>query len=145
MSLQGKKIAILIAPRGTEEPEFVKPHEAVKQAGATVTVIGLEFGSMLGGAAITESIEVDPLGTILAPSGISEMGIILKLAIPSGMPMIVRHIAMPVVRWPMASHSPATINQMTLPSRPNAPVSPCTTSRPNSAGRWQASGISRTC
>ncbi len=44
MSLQGKKIAILIAPRGTEEPEFAKPHEAVKQAGATVTVIGLEAG-----------------------------------------------------------------------------------------------------
>ena len=25
MSLQGKKIAILIAPRGTEDPEFAKP------------------------------------------------------------------------------------------------------------------------
>ncbi len=33
MSLQGKKIAILIAPGGTEDPEFAKPHEAVKQAG----------------------------------------------------------------------------------------------------------------
>ena len=33
--------------------------------------------------------------TISRPSGSSETGIILKLAMPSGMPMIVRHIAMP--------------------------------------------------
>lgn len=45
MKLSGKKIAILIAPRGTEEPEFVKPREAVEQAGAKVTVVGLEAGS----------------------------------------------------------------------------------------------------
>jgi protease I len=29
MTLEGKKIAILIAPRGTEEPEFKQPKEAV--------------------------------------------------------------------------------------------------------------------
>jgi protease I len=44
MTLAGKKIAILIAPRGTEEPEFVQPKEAVEAAGATVTVIGLKHG-----------------------------------------------------------------------------------------------------
>ena len=44
MTLEGRKIAILIAPRGTEEPEFTKPREAVAEAGATVTVIGLEAG-----------------------------------------------------------------------------------------------------
>jgi len=44
MTLQGKKIAILIAPRGTEEPEFAKPKAAVEQAGGTVTVISLETG-----------------------------------------------------------------------------------------------------
>jgi protease I len=44
MTLAGKKIAILIAPRGTEEPEFVKPKEAVEAAGASVTVIGLKHG-----------------------------------------------------------------------------------------------------
>jgi len=44
MNLAGKKIAILIAPRGTEEPEFAKPKQAVEGAGATVTVIGLEAG-----------------------------------------------------------------------------------------------------
>lgn len=44
MKLQGKKIAILIAPRGTEEPEFVEPKKAVEEAGATVVVVGLEAG-----------------------------------------------------------------------------------------------------
>jgi protease I len=45
MKLDGKKIALLIAPRGTEEPEFVKPRDALKEAGAEVTVIGIEAGS----------------------------------------------------------------------------------------------------
>ena len=44
MTLDGKKIAILIAPRGTEEPEFEKPRQAVEQAGGVVTVISLETG-----------------------------------------------------------------------------------------------------
>ena len=44
MTLQGKKIAILIAPRGTEEPEFVQPKKAVEDAGATVVVVGLTTG-----------------------------------------------------------------------------------------------------
>ena len=39
MTLQGKKIAILIAPRGTEEPEFAQPKAAVEQAGGDVTAI----------------------------------------------------------------------------------------------------------
>lgn len=30
MTLEGKKIAVLIAPRGTEEAEFTKPKEAVE-------------------------------------------------------------------------------------------------------------------
>ncbi len=41
MKLDGKTIAILIAPRGTEEPEFVKPKAAVEEAGGTVTVVSL--------------------------------------------------------------------------------------------------------
>ena len=41
MKLDGKKIAILIAPRGTEEPEFAKPKAAVEEAGGTVTVVSL--------------------------------------------------------------------------------------------------------
>ncbi|MCK8782236.1 type 1 glutamine amidotransferase [Rhizobium sp. NTR19] len=55
MTLAGKKIAILIAPRGTEEPEFNKPKEAVEAAGATVTVIGLEAGQ-----AQTNNNDLDP-------------------------------------------------------------------------------------
>ncbi|SFN81917.1 type 1 glutamine amidotransferase domain-containing protein [Sphingomonas sp. OK281] len=44
MTLDGKKIAILISPRGTEEPEFSKPKAAVEAAGGTVTVISLKAG-----------------------------------------------------------------------------------------------------
>ena len=33
MKLEGKTIAIPIAPRGTEEPEFAQPKAAVKEAG----------------------------------------------------------------------------------------------------------------
>ena len=39
MTLEGKTIAILIAPRGTEEPEFAQPKSAVEEAGGSVTVI----------------------------------------------------------------------------------------------------------
>ncbi|SFP49545.1 type 1 glutamine amidotransferase domain-containing protein [Sphingomonas rubra] len=41
MTLTGKTIAILIAPRGTEEPEFAQPKAAVEQAGGTAVVISL--------------------------------------------------------------------------------------------------------
>jgi len=58
MSLEGKSIAILIAPRGTEEPEFSKPKEAVEQAGAVVTVISLETGE-----AKTNNNDLDPGGS----------------------------------------------------------------------------------
>jgi protease I len=57
MKLQGKNIAILIAPRGTEEPEFVQPKKAVEDAGAKVTVISLE-----GGSAQTYNNDLDPGG-----------------------------------------------------------------------------------
>lgn len=55
MTLEGKKIAILIAPRGTEEPEFKMPKEAVEAAGATVTVVGIEAGE-----AKTNNSDLDP-------------------------------------------------------------------------------------
>jgi protease I len=41
MSLEGRKIAIFLAPRGTEEPEFSEPEEAVEKAGGEVTVVGI--------------------------------------------------------------------------------------------------------
>lgn len=44
MQLSSKKIAILIAPRGTEDPEFLQPKQAAETAGADVTVISLEAG-----------------------------------------------------------------------------------------------------
>ncbi|AXB79015.1 type 1 glutamine amidotransferase domain-containing protein [Novosphingobium sp. P6W] len=57
MSLKGKSIAILIAPRGTEEPEFVQPKQAVEEAGGEVTVISLE-----GGTAKTNNKDLGPGG-----------------------------------------------------------------------------------
>jgi len=44
MKLEGKKIALLIAPQGTEDPEFAKPRVALEQEGARLTVISLEPG-----------------------------------------------------------------------------------------------------
>jgi protease I len=42
--LQGRKVAILLAPVGTEQVEFVQPKQAVEEAGATVDVVGIEAG-----------------------------------------------------------------------------------------------------
>jgi len=44
MTLEGKSVAILIAPRGTEEPEFSKPKQAIEEAGGKVTVVSFEAG-----------------------------------------------------------------------------------------------------
>ena len=44
MTLQGKSVAVLIAPRGTEEPEFLKPKQAIEEAGGKVTVVSFEAG-----------------------------------------------------------------------------------------------------
>jgi protease I len=43
-TLQGRTIALLVAPRGTEEPEFVQPKKAVEDAGGSVTVVSFEAG-----------------------------------------------------------------------------------------------------
>lgn len=42
--LQGSKIAILLAPVGSEQVEFTEPKKAVEDAGASVDVIGLQTG-----------------------------------------------------------------------------------------------------
>ena len=44
--LQGRKVAILIAPAGTEQVEFTEPKKAVEGAGAAVDVISAEAGSV---------------------------------------------------------------------------------------------------
>jgi len=42
--LRGRKVAILLAPAGSEQVEFTEPKKAVKAAGADVDVIGAEPG-----------------------------------------------------------------------------------------------------
>jgi protease I len=42
--LGGRKVAILLAPVGTEQVEFTEPRKAVTDAGADVDVIGVEAG-----------------------------------------------------------------------------------------------------
>src|SRR4051812_32402969 len=44
--LQGKKIAILTANEGVEQVEYVKPREALEQAGATVELLAPEQGEV---------------------------------------------------------------------------------------------------
>ena len=53
--LQGKRVAILIAPVGTEQVEFTEPKKAVEEAGAEVGVIGIESGE-----AATMNSDVNP-------------------------------------------------------------------------------------
>jgi protease I len=42
--LQGRKVAILIAPVGSEQVEFTEPKKTVEEAGASVDVVGLQTG-----------------------------------------------------------------------------------------------------
>jgi protease I len=42
--LQGRKVAILLAPIGSEQVEFTEPKKAVEDAGASVDVIGIQAG-----------------------------------------------------------------------------------------------------
>jgi protease I len=68
MTLNGKKIAILIAPRGTEDPEFTKPKAAVTEAGAAVTVISLRAGE-----ANTVNSDLDPASSYPVDKTIDEV------------------------------------------------------------------------
>jgi protease I len=42
--LQGRKVAILLAPVGSEQVEFTEPKKAVEDAGAEVDVVGIQTG-----------------------------------------------------------------------------------------------------
>ena len=42
--LNGRKVAVLLAPAGSEQVEFTEPKKAVQAAGADVDVIGAEPG-----------------------------------------------------------------------------------------------------
>ena len=57
-ALADRHIALLVAPRGTEEPEFAKPRQSLQDAGATVTVVSTEPGE-----AETVNSDLDPGGT----------------------------------------------------------------------------------
>ncbi len=66
--LQGRKVAILLAPVGTEQAEFVQPKQAVEGAGATVDVVGIETGE-----AQTMNSDVNPGETFTVEKTFSEV------------------------------------------------------------------------
>ena len=66
--LQGKKIAILLAPVGTEQAEFTEPKKAVEGAGGTVEVIGIQTGD-----AQTMNSDVNPGETFTVEKTFSEV------------------------------------------------------------------------
>jgi protease I len=66
--LQGKKIAILLAPVGTEQVEFEEPKKAVESEGATVEVVGLQTGD-----AQTMNSDVNPGHTFTVEKTFSEV------------------------------------------------------------------------
>src|ERR1700710_939182 len=68
MKLDGKKIAILIAPRGTEDPEFAKPKAALEQEGAEVIVVSLNAGE-----AKTVNNDLDPASTYQVDKAIADV------------------------------------------------------------------------
>lgn len=81
MKLEGKTIAILIAPRGTEEPEFAQPRDALKDAGAKVIVISSKTGT-----AQTVNNDLDPGGDYSIDEVISDVSAddFHALVIPGG-------------------------------------------------------------
>jgi len=66
--LQGKKIAILLAPVGSEQAEYEQPKQAVEDAGATVDVVGLQTGD-----AQTMNSDVNPGDTFTVEKTFSEV------------------------------------------------------------------------
>jgi protease I len=66
--LQGRKVAILIAPVGTEQVEFTEPKKAVEAEGATVEVIGLQAGE-----AQTMNADVNPGESFNAEKAVADV------------------------------------------------------------------------
>ena len=66
--LQGKKIAILLAPVGTEQVEFEESKKAVEDVGGTVDVVGLQTGD-----AQTMNSDVNPGDTFTVEKTFSEV------------------------------------------------------------------------
>ncbi len=66
--LQGRKVAILLAPVGTEQVEFTEPKKAVEDAGGTVDVVGIQTGD-----AQTMNSDVNPGETFSVEKAFSEV------------------------------------------------------------------------
>jgi protease I len=66
--LQGKKIAILLAPVGSEQVEFEEPKKAIEDTGGTVDVVGLQTGD-----AQTMNSDVNPGDTFTVEKTFSEV------------------------------------------------------------------------
>ena len=66
--LQGRRVAILLAPVGTEQVEFTETKEAVEEAGASVDVVGIETGD-----AQTMNSDVNPGETFTVEKSFSEV------------------------------------------------------------------------
>jgi protease I len=66
--LGGRKVAILLAPVGSEQVEFTEPKKAVEEAGATVEVVGIEAGD-----AQTMNSDVNPGETFTVEKTFSEI------------------------------------------------------------------------
>ena len=66
--LQGRRVAILLAPVGTEQVEFTEPKKAVEEAGASVDVVGIEIGD-----AQTMNSDVNPGETFKVEKSFSQV------------------------------------------------------------------------
>ena len=66
--LDGVRVALLIAPKGTEEPEFTDPKRAVSEAGGTVDVVGIDTGE-----AETVNNDLDPGGSYEVDEPLAEV------------------------------------------------------------------------
>ena len=76
MSLNGKAVAIPLAPRGSEDSEFSKPKAALEEAGAQVVVVGLEEGQ-----GETSEHDLEPVDKTVAQASAEDFDL---LVIPGG-------------------------------------------------------------
>jgi len=66
--LRGRKVAILLAPAGSEQVEFTEPRKAVQEAGADVDVVGVKAGP-----ARTYNHDLDPGETFTVDKAFGEV------------------------------------------------------------------------
>lgn len=66
--LSGKRVAFLVAPKGTDHEELVQPMEAVKEAGAETVLVGSETGEVE-----TKRKDTEPAGRLRTEMASSEL------------------------------------------------------------------------